>query len=186
MMLAGDEFARSQGGNNNAYCQDNQISWVDWQIGDKGKRLIEFTRQLTALRQKYPMLRHNRFLKGTYNEELKVKDVTWLNANGFEMEPDDWADDKMRCFGMMLNGLSQQTGIRKRGQEATLLLVFNAHHEAVNFQLPSFGDGAKWSLVIDTSSAAVTASGSFSAGEHYLVTDRALLMFVLEEFKSDE
>src|SRR3984885_8047370 len=183
MILAGDEFARSQGGNNNAYCQDNQISWVDWQIGDKAKRLIEFTRQLTGLRHKDPMLRHNRFLKGTYNEELKVKDVTWVSANGFEMERDDWADDKMRCFGMMLNGLSQQTGIRKRGQEATLLLVFNAHHEAVNFQLPSFGDGAKWSLVIDTSSAAVTASGSFSAGEHSLVTDRVLLMFVLEEVK---
>jgi glycogen operon protein len=180
MILAGDEFGRTQHGNNNAYCQDNEIGWVDWQIGDRGKRLIEFTEKLTALRQKYPMLRHNRFLKGTYNEELKVKDVTWLNANGSEMEPEHWADDKMQCFGMMLNGLSQQTGIRKRGQEATLLLVFNAHYEAVNFQLPSFGDGAKWSPLIDTNIAEGIPSGTFAAGENYLVTDHALLLFALE------
>jgi len=126
------------------------------------------------------MLRHNRFLKGTYNEELKVKDVTWLNANGSEMAPEHWADEKMRCFGMMLNGLSQQTGIRKRGQEATLLLVFNAHHEAVNFQLPSFDGAAKWSLLIDTNIAEGIASGTFAAGEDYLVTDHALLLFALE------
>jgi isoamylase len=177
--LPDDEFARTQGGNNNAYCQDNQISWLDWEMGEKGKRLLEFTRQLTALRHQYPMLRHNRFLKGSYNEELNVKDVTWLNANGSEMEPEHWADDEMRCFGMMLNGLSQQTGIRKRGQEATLLVVFNAHYEAVNFQLPSFGEAAKWSVLIDTNVAEGKASGSFSAGDRYLVTDRALLLFVL-------
>jgi isoamylase len=82
MMLAGDEFGRTQGGNNNAYCQDNEISWVDWNIADKGRRLISFTRKLTDLRHKYPMLRHGRFLKDTYSKELNVKDVTWLNANG--------------------------------------------------------------------------------------------------------
>lgn len=107
--------------------------------------------------------------------------MTWLNANGSEMEPEHWADDKMLCFGMMLNGLSQQTGIRKRGQEATLLLIFYAHYEAVDFQLPGFGDRAKWSLLIDTNVIEGNASGSFWAGEHYLVTDRALLLFVLAE-----
>jgi isoamylase len=180
MMLAGDEFGRTQGGNNNAYCQDNEISWMDWNIADKGRRLISFTRKLTDLRHKYPMLRHGRFLKGTYSKELNVKDVTWLNANGSEMEDEHWEDDETRCFGMMLNGLSQQTGIRKRGQEATLLLVFNAHHEAVHFKLPDFAAGTRWSLLIDTNVADGEKAETFTPGETYIVTDRALLLFVLE------
>ena len=80
----------------------------------------------------------------------------------------------------MLNGLSQQTGIRKRGQEATLLLVFNAHHEPVDFTLPSAADGANWSLLIDTNITEGETSGSFTAGTTYLVTDRTLLLFTLE------
>src|SRR5690348_1601995 len=100
MLLAGDEFARTQQGNNNAYCQDNEISWVDWEIGEEGEALIRFVQQLTALRHKYPILRRSRFLTGVYNEELGVKDVTWINASGAEMKPEEWGDMSMECFGM--------------------------------------------------------------------------------------
>ncbi|MCU1294564.1 MAG: glycogen debranching protein GlgX, partial [Bryobacterales bacterium] len=136
MILGGDEFARTQGGNNNAYCQDDEISWVNWNIGEEGRSLIEFVRKLTGLRHRYPILRRNLFLTGEYNEELGVKDLTWLNANGCEMEQQNWEDPLMRCFGMLLDGRAQPTGIRQRGREATLLLIFNSHHDLVNFTLP--------------------------------------------------
>ena len=82
MMLAGDEFGRTQQGNNNAYCQDSEISWLDWDTKEKGQALIRFAKKLTRLRHQYPMLHRTRFLTGGYNEELGVKDVTWINANG--------------------------------------------------------------------------------------------------------
>ena len=102
MLLAGDEFRRSQRGNNNAYCQDTEISWFDWNIGEKGKSLVQFVRKLTNLRHEYPILRRNRFLTGQFVEEVGVKDVTWINANGSEMTPEQWQDTSMACFGMLL------------------------------------------------------------------------------------
>src|SRR5207248_1821607 len=136
MLLAGDEFARTQQGNNNAYCQDNEISWVDWDIGEEGEALIRFVQQLTALRHKYPILRRSRFLTGVYNEELGVKDVAWINASGAEMTPEEWGDMSMECFGMLMDGRAQPTGIRRRGEDATLLMVLNGYHDLVGFTLP--------------------------------------------------
>jgi isoamylase len=82
MMLAGDEFGRTQQGNNNAYCQDNEISWLNWDLADKGKSLIRVGAEADRLRHKYAILRRNRFLTGAYDEELEVKDLTWINASG--------------------------------------------------------------------------------------------------------
>ncbi len=79
------------------------------------------------------MLRRTRFLTGVYNEELGVKDVTWINANGSEMRPGDWTDGNMKCFGMLMDGRAQVTGIKKRGQDATLLMILNSFHDAVQF-----------------------------------------------------
>src|ERR671938_2093184 len=92
MILAGDERARTQKGNNNAYCQDNELSWLDWKTDDAIERLIRFVNKLTGLRQKYPILRQKRFLPGVYNEELGVKDVTWISATGEEMTSAEWDD----------------------------------------------------------------------------------------------
>src|SRR5437870_8407922 len=116
MLLAGDEFARTQKGNNNAYCQDNEISWVDWNHDERQQRLIDFVRKLTGLRHKYPVLRRSRWLTGEYNEELEVKDVAWINPNGEEMRQEHWDDPNNRCFGMLLDGRAQETGIRRRGE----------------------------------------------------------------------
>ena len=98
MILGGDEFARTQGGNNNAYCQDNEISWIHWEQNPSGNPLTKFVRQLTALRHRYPILRRSRFLAGEYNKELEIKDVTWIRADGAEMQAEDWQNSLTRCF----------------------------------------------------------------------------------------
>ena len=92
MLLAGDEFGRTQGGNNNAYCQDNEVGWLNWDIRDEGCSLIRFVQRLTSLRHRYPILRRNLFLNGEYIEELGVKDVTWIHPGGAEMEQHHWND----------------------------------------------------------------------------------------------
>jgi isoamylase len=179
MLLAGDEFGRTQQGNNNAYCQDNEISWLDWNIGRKGKSLIRFVQRLTALRQKYPILHRNRFLTGAYDEELDVKDLTWINASGAEMTGPDWQDKQMKCFGMLIDGRAQPTGIRQRGTEATLLLVLNAHHDLVEFTLPTHGAGRSWARLVDTNLADDERAHAVGSGEKYGVTGRSLLLFAL-------
>ena len=184
MILAGDEFARTQGGNNNAYCQDNDISWLDWDIQEKGKSLTRFVQKLTGLRHKYPILRRNLFLTGEYNEELGVKDVTWINANGNEMQENEWADANMRCFGMVMDGRAQSTGIRQRGHEATLLMVINGNHDMVTFTLPECAGGSRWLRQIDTNLEDGQEEDEqktiFHTADTYTVTARSVLLFVLD------
>ena len=110
MLLAGDEFGRTQQGNNNAYAQDNAISWVDWNITEDGAALIEFVRRVIALRQAFPILRRSRFVTGEYNAELDVKDVRWLTPSATDIEGEQWQDTNARCFGMLLDGRAQATG----------------------------------------------------------------------------
>jgi isoamylase len=179
MLLAGDEFGRTQNGNNNAYCQDNEISWLNWDISEKGKSLIQFVKKLTNLRHKYPILRRNRFLTGQYVEEVGVKDVTWINANGCEMTAEQWEDRGMSCFGMLLDGRAQATGIRKSSKDATLLLIINGHHDVVEFTLPECYGGMQWTLLVDTNIADSSAKSMFDPGEKYGVTARSLLLLVL-------
>jgi glycogen operon protein len=176
MLLAGDEFGRTQQGNNNAYCQDSEISWLNWEIEDKGEHLIRFVQRLTGLRHKFPVLRRNRFLIGEYNAELGVKDVAWINANGAEMEQGDWEDGNVRCFGMLIDGRAQTSGIRQRGQETTLLLVINGYHDLVQFTLPECAGGDGWALLVDTNTPEAE-SGDFATGDVYGVTGRSLLLF---------
>ena len=185
MILAGDEFGRTQQGNNNAYCQDSEISWLDWDTKEKGQALIRFAKKLTRLRHQYPMLHRTRFLTGGYNEELGVKDVTWINANGSEMQPGDWQDGNMKCFGMLMDGRAQVTGIRKRGQDATLLMILSSFHDAVNFALPESPGGGGWELLLDTNVPDQEKRPSFKFGDHYQVTGRSLLLFLMQPKRAD-
>jgi len=151
MMLAGDEFGHTQRGNNNAYCQDNEISWLEWpEIGDEGRALIAFVRKCTFLRHAFPILRRGRFLTAQWNEELQVKDVTWINADGSEMERAQWDDPHMRCFGMLLDGRGQESGIKRQAGDVSLLLVMNAYHDVVKFTLPALVGGSRWLCMLDT------------------------------------
>jgi isoamylase len=180
MLLAGDEFARTQEGNNNAYCQDNEISWLNWDIPEAGKSLTRFVQTLTGLRARYPILRRSRFLSGNYNEELGIKDVTWINAAGREMDDADWEESSMRCFGMLMDGRAQPSGIRQRGSDITLLTVMNAHHDVVVFTLPECPGGTEWERMIDTNLAEDAAAETFPTGHGYEVTGQSLLLFALK------
>jgi isoamylase len=178
MLLAGDEFGRTQQGNNNAYCQDDEISWVDWQLLEQNAHQVRFVRKLTALRRKYPILRRSRFLSGEMNQEIGIREITWINATGSEMQEEQWTDDLMKCFGMLLDGRAQATGIRQRGQDATILIVLNAYHDVVQFTLPGTTDSAFWLLLADTNQDdAELVKTAFEPGDVYEVTGRSLLVF---------
>ncbi len=178
MLLAGDEFARTQGGNNNAYCQDSEIGWLDWDIAEKGDHLIAFTRKLTALRRRFPVLRRTRFLSGEVNEELGVKDVAWINPNGQEMHEANWADPTAKCFGMMIDGRARVSGLRKRGEDESLLVIINGWEDLVEFTMPDTVGGESWQRLIDTN-APESEEESFDIGATYQVTGRSVLLFRL-------
>ncbi len=179
MLVAGDEFARTQQGNNNAYCQDNEISWVDWNHDPSAQAQIEFVKRCIALRREYPVLRRSRFLTGEYNAELDVKDVTWIDASGTEMRAETWQDATTHCFGMMIDGRAQPTGIRQKGSDSTVLIILNAHYEVVDFTLPACSGGSAWSLLIDTNQTAIAAGAVFEVGDVYETTAHSLLLFAL-------
>ncbi len=181
MVVAGDEFARTQHGNNNAYCQDSEIGWVNWDLDEDGKALLAFVKRLIKLRQSYPILRRSRFLVGDYNEALGVKDVTWLSPSGEEMTIEQWEDPNGRCLGMLMDGRAQETGIRRRGSEATLLLLVNSHHDGVNFTLPEVPEGLNWTSLIDTNQPEIDGKDQFEFGSEYTVTPRSLLLFELQK-----
>jgi isoamylase len=180
MILAGDEFGRTQKGNNNAYCQDNEISWLDWQGIDPDQRcLAEFVQKLLAIRRSLPMLRRGRFLIGEYDEEIGVKDVTWLAPAGDEMTVDHWEDPSGRCMGVLLDGRAQETGVRRLGSDSTLLVILNAHDDLVPFKLPEAAGGSRWVRLIDTNKGQSDDLEEFDFGQVYEVTGRSLLLFIL-------
>ena len=175
MLLAGDEFGHSQIGNNNAYAQDNKMASLNWLgIDARGRSLREFTRKLIVTRKAFPILYRGQTVVGTLNEELDVKDVTWLSPTGEEMATEQWEDGNARCFGMLLDGRAQESGVKRRGSDATLLLIYNAHHDVVNFTLPSVPEGRHWQGLIDTNRPD-SQLATFDFGDVYAVTGRSLL-----------
>ncbi|OBY92618.1 glycogen debranching enzyme GlgX [Pseudomonas sp. AU11447] len=179
MLLAGDEFSRTQQGNNNVYCQDNELGWVDWNLDDEGRELLAFTHRLIRLRQAYPILRRGRFLVGEYNEELGVRDVTWLAPESEEMTEDHWHDPQRRSLGMLMDGRAQPTGIRRSGGDATLLLLVNAGHECLDFILPKTAQGRDWQFLLDTAELPREHEHSWAFGTAYPLGARALALFTL-------
>jgi glycogen operon protein len=180
MVLAGDEFGRTQQGNNNAYCQDNEISWVNWNFGEKEVELAEFVRKVIVLRQSFPILRRARFLTGEYNADLDVKDVRWLAPSGQDIEEQHWNDGNARCFGMLLDGRAQASGVKRPAMDATALLILNAFHDVVNFNLPDVVGGTVWRCLLDTNIPDDHRHGAFKTGDTYAITGRSLVLFVLE------
>ncbi len=180
MMVAGDEALRTQQGNNNAYCQDTPISWVRWDVDERARAMTEFVRKLTALRHRHAILRRNRFLTGEFDEELEVRDLTWINATGKPMQEEEWKDERMQCFGMLIDGRARLTGLPQRGLESTMLIILNGYHDLVEFTLPEDGPSAKWHRLIDTNIPDLNDESTFKPGEVYGVTGRSLLLFELK------
>jgi glycogen operon protein len=179
LLLAGDEIGRTQQGNNNAYCHDDVISWINWDIDADGMAMAGFARRLIDLRRQYPILRRGRFLTGHNSSETDVKDVTWINAAGEEMQLTDWQDATLRCFGMLMDGRAQATGVRRATTDTTLLMILNANHQPTPFCLPRCVGGRHWSPLIDTTTAQPLDDLAFAVGETYLVADCSLLVFAL-------
>jgi glycogen debranching enzyme GlgX len=186
MVLAGDEFCHSQKGNNNTYCQDNELTWLNWDLDEAAERMFTFTQRLIHLRKSYPILRRGRFLVGDYNEELGVTDVTWLASDG-PMTEDKWRDGGRACLGMLMDGRAQPTGIHKTGGDETLLLIINAHADPIPFILPEVAQGDAWSCLIDTSRPELDEEEElFEFGHEYTVPDRSLMLFKLENSSEEE
>jgi glycogen operon protein len=156
MLLAGDEIGRTQQGNNNAYCQDNEISWVDWQL-DRGRReLLAFACLLIELRQRHPVLRRRHFFQGRQIRGSEVKDLTWFRPDGREMSDEDWNSAYIRCLGLRLAGdaIEERDERGNPIRDDTLLILLNAHHEPLPFVLPAHRARTRWELLFDTWDAA--------------------------------
>jgi glycogen operon protein len=153
MLTAGDEMGRTQDGNNNAYCQDNEISWVDWELGERDRALLEFTRRVARLRTEHANFRRRNFFQGRHIHGSELEDLTWLRPDGEEMTEEEWTTHFLRCFGMRLGGDAMHEW-DERGEPITddsFLLLFNADAEPVAFTLPAAKAGVEWELVLDTS-----------------------------------
>jgi isoamylase len=153
MLLGGDEFGRSQGGNNNAWCQDSEISWFDWSAVDEPLR--EFARQVIELRQSAPVFRRRDFLQGHEGESSGLPDVVWFGCSGETMADDDWERDDAHALGVFLNG--EEIPSHDRGGEAihggSYLLLFNAHDEPLPFTVPN-GLGDAWATCVGSDTQA--------------------------------
>ncbi len=156
MLLAGDEFGNTQRGNNNTYCQDNDISWLNWDWTPEQKDLHAFVRRVIGIWSSQPVLQRRHFFHGRPLHGAGVKDVTWFDASGAEMTEEAWADGWVRSFGVRWAG-DMIPGTDERGRPLigdTLLLLFNAHHEPIPFRLPTHNEGQAWDLLFDTSESA--------------------------------
>jgi glycogen operon protein len=179
MIVAGDEFHRTQRGNSNAYCQDNDISWVDWSLAAAHKPTVDFVQTLLSIRNRFPVLSRNRFLTGAFNETLGVKDVTWIHPSGAEMDEKTWGDGALRCIGMLLDGRSQPTSVSEPASGSTLLLAFNGHPENTKFVFPPATGGESWHLQLDTNDPP-SFNRSFRPGETAELTGRSVSVFLMQ------
>src|SRR5437762_2815492 len=154
MLLGGDEWGRTQKGNNNAYCQDNEISWFDWNHDEKQNQFLGFTRKLISFRRAHPVFRRPKFLQGRRICGSEIRDVMWFNPGGSEMSEEEWASPFVRCVGMLLSGDTVDV-VNVEGEpirDDTFLLLINAHYEAIPFVLPG-QEHIEWQLILDTMEA---------------------------------
>ena len=179
MLLAGDEFCRTQNGNNNAYCQDTAISWVDWTVDEARSAMVDFVKKLTRLRQDYPMLRYTRFLNGELKENIETRDVSWIRSDGNEYSSEDWNDTEHKHFGMLLDIRGYATESSDARQDSPLLILFNAYHEDEPFVMPEHVGGQTWSLLLDTNRPDFEGRETYSVGETYALVSRSLSLFAL-------
>ena len=151
MLTGGDERGRTQNGNNNAYCQDNEISWFDWTRDEKQNQFLEFTRRLIQFRKDHPVFRRPKFLKGRRIPGSEIRDVMWFNPGGNLMSEEEWASPFVRCLGMLLSGDTSDV-VTFEGEpvrDDTFLLLINAHYEPIPFVLPG-QENLEWQLILDT------------------------------------
>src|ERR1700730_3178140 len=166
MLLGGDEFGRTQNGNNNGYCQDNEISWFNWQRRDN--QLSKFTKRLIEFRKQHPVFRRPKFFQGKRVRGSEIKDVMWFDPGGNEMSDEEWASPFARCLGMLISGDADDV-VDSHGdpiRDDTFLLLINVHYEAIPFLLPG-EEHLEWELILDTATEEgfLKKEAKFSSGD---------------------
>ena len=176
MLVAGDEIGRTQGGNNNAYCQDNETSWLDWSNVDEP--LMEFTRRVIRLRSEQPVLRRRRFFEGQVGRGQRRKDVAWFDDEGAEMTEGEWDDESRRSLAMLLNGdeIPDHTDDGRQIRGDTLLIILHSHHKDMSWRLPR-GWGERWEVLLDTAGTVTNdPPGAIESSQALRVTARSLVV----------
>jgi isoamylase len=179
MICGGDEIGRTQSGNNNAYCQDNESSWFDWNLSEADQALLEFTRRMLRIRRDQPALRRGTFFQGRLIHAIGIKDLTWLRTDGEEMGDEEWQTSFIRALGVRMAGEALNGYDDPGGPHAgdTLLLLMNAHHEDIPFTLPGAVAHGGWSVLVDTSGPDVFSDGQLRCpSEEYNVAGRSLAL----------
>jgi len=176
MLSAGDEMGHTQSGNNNAYCQDNEISWLHWELTDEKRDLLEFVRRLIRLWKEQPVLKRSTFFQG--RSIRGIKDIAWYDPEGVEMSDEAWSTGFMRCLGVLWcgKGIDELDERGRRIVGDSLLILLNAHHEPVAFVLPPDGDGGEWELLLDTQEPSKGTS-LHAAGQAYDLQGRSVSVF---------
>jgi glycogen operon protein len=178
MLVAGDERGRTQRGNNNAYCQDSELGWIDWSATPESEALLRFVRRVIGFRNAHPLFRRRTFFRGRALRDPDVKDIAWLNPNGTEMSEHEWTQSFARCLGVLLHGrgLAERDERGRPVEDDDLLLLLNAHHDAIPFLLPG-AEAVRWEGLIDTAcEGGVPLRGAMSAGADYALQGRSLVL----------
>ncbi|OGA58075.1 MAG: glycogen debranching enzyme GlgX [Betaproteobacteria bacterium RIFCSPLOWO2_12_FULL_65_14] len=178
MLVAGDEMGRTQHGNNNAYCHDSELSWVDWQLDTDARALMQFVAQLIRLRNAHPLFRRRTFFRGRAVRDPEMKDISWLSSDGREMSDHDWNKSFARSLGVLISGrgLTERDELARLVEDDDLLLLINAHHEPIAFALPG-REGERWDALLDTGHEAFEGR-RYGAGATYPLQGRALVLLV--------
>ncbi len=189
MLLGGDELGRTQGGNNNSYCQDNEISWYDWNLTEDQLAMLRFTRDLIQLRRRHPVLGRREFFEGVFLPGSDIKDITWFKLDGTEIRDGEWQDRQARSLGMRLSGqaIDELAPHGERIAGDTLLVLLNAFFDRLDFVLPPAGDGSeRWAVVLDTDHPASPGADAkrLAVGFPYPLAGRSLV--VLRRVPPDE
>ncbi|PYM61948.1 MAG: glycogen debranching enzyme GlgX [Candidatus Rokuibacteriota bacterium] len=183
MLCAGDEVARTQQGNNNAYCQDDPTSWMDWRPDRRRRDLLAFARALVAIRRQHPVLRRRHFFQGRPIRGSEVKDLAWFRPDGHEVTDDDWSNLHTRCLGLRLSGdaMDEVDAAGRPVSDDTVLVLLNAHHEGIPFVLPAHRRGLRWEPLLDTASGSSDGRrrGTLRGGEAYDLEARSLAVLLL-------
>lgn len=179
MLVSGDEIGNTQKGNNNAYCQDNEISWLDWIHADN--ELLAFTQKLIHFRKKHPNFRRRLWFRGVPIKGAGIEDIAWFLPGGFEMSEENWSHDYAKSLAIFMNGEGIRT-VGPKGERTvdnSFYLMFNAHYEGLDFKLPRRKYGYKWLKVIDTHENLFTDEGEiFKYGESIHVNSRSIVLLM--------
>ena len=177
MLLSGDEMGRSQNGNNNTYCHDDELSWINWKLAEENKSLLTYTQKLIKLLHKHPVLRRRHWFYGREIHGSGISDIGWFNTDGNEME-DEWNAGFIKTLTVFLNGEEIATPTHKGEQilDDSFLLMFNAHYEPLEFSLPQGLRDRKWRLLIDTKEGFVKRTKTYRKADQIPVAARSLVV----------